>query len=68
LWFNHEAFSELLDWMLTIAVVEIAADVELAPHERVQQIACCCQVIEALQRAEEASEYRVTKLVEEAGD
>jgi hypothetical protein len=68
LWFNHEAFTEFLGWMLTLAVVEISANNELAPEDVARQIGACYRTIEALRQAEEASEYRVDKLVEAARD
>jgi glycosidase len=66
LWFNHEAFDQLLAWMLALAAVEISADPERPPEEVAQQIVACYDVINKLQRAEEASEYQVVKLMEAA--
>jgi hypothetical protein len=50
--------------MLTMAAVEIGADPELSPREVAREIAACYRLIEALQRAEAASEYRVERLLE----
>ncbi|MBL7202164.1 MAG: alpha-amylase [Anaerolineae bacterium] len=66
LWFNHEAFEELTSWMLLLAAVEISAQPELAPEKVARRLDACYKVIAALQRAEEASEYQVAKLVEAA--
>ncbi len=63
LWFNEEAFEQLLWWMMVVATVAIAADPERASAER---ITSCYEVIEALQAAEAASEYRVERLLEAA--
>jgi hypothetical protein len=68
LWFNQEAFEELLDWMLTIAVVAIATDHRRAPEKTVEDIVTCYEVVTTLQEAEEASEYQVAKLLEAAKD
>jgi hypothetical protein len=64
LWFNHEAFGELLDWMLTVAVVQVGAQVELDLAETARRIGASYRAIETLRQAEEASEYRVSGLVE----
>ena len=66
LWFNHEAFEELLDWMLTIAVIAIVADDRQAPQAIVEHIIACYDVVTTLQQAEKASEYQVAKLLEAA--
>jgi glycosidase len=66
LWFNQEAFEQLLAWMLTLAVVEISADPELAPEEVAHQIVACYEVVKRLKKAEEASEFQVVKLLEAA--
>ena len=64
LWFNHESFDQLLNWMLTIAVVEISADPGLEPDEVAQTIVACYDIVKKLQQAEEKSEYQVVKLME----
>jgi glycosidase len=64
LWFNHEAFGQLLAWMLTLAAVEISADPERTPDEVAQAIVDCYDVIKKLQQAEQTSEYQVVKLME----
>jgi glycosidase len=66
LWFNHEAFEQLLGWMLTLAAIEISADPEISSEQVAQEIVACYDVIHALQRAEEVSGYQVVKLMEAA--
>jgi hypothetical protein len=66
LWFNHEAFDELLRWMLTIAVIDICADRQRSPQAIADHIAACYVVVQTLHHAEEASEYQVVKLLEAA--
>jgi glycosidase len=66
LWFNHEAFEQLLGWMLTLAAVEISANPEFSPDQVAQEIVACYDVVKKLQQAEERSEYRVIGLLEAA--
>jgi hypothetical protein len=61
LWFNEEAFKQVLWWMMIVATVAIAADGREAAAERIAQ--CYC-VIEELQRAGEASGYQLENLLE----
>jgi glycosidase len=64
LWFNHEAFDQLLSWMLTMAAVEICADPERSPDAVARDIVACYDIVEKLKQAEDASEYQVVKLME----
>jgi hypothetical protein len=64
LWFNQEAFELLLWWMLAIATVAICADPGLSLDEATLQISGCYDVVKRLRKAEEASEYRVERLLE----
>ena len=68
LWFNHEAFEQLLAWMLTLATVEVGAQPELAQDEVARHIETCYDVVKTLQQAEEASDYQVVRLLEAARD
>ena len=63
LWFNKEAFEQLLWWMLLPAVVTISADSLRPPAEVAQEIVALYDVVKKLQRAEEESGYQVEKLV-----
>ncbi|MCX7681476.1 MAG: alpha-amylase family glycosyl hydrolase [Anaerolineae bacterium] len=67
LWFNKEAFEQLLWWMMAVAVASISADPLSRPAEVALQIGRLYGVIEELQQAKEESEYQVEKLVELAG-
>jgi glycosidase len=60
LWFSQESFAELVWWLLTVAIVEIAAD---ADAEVSGQIVTAYQLMESLRRAEEASGYQVDQLL-----
>jgi hypothetical protein len=66
LWFNHEAFEQLLNWMLAIAAVQISADPDRPADQIAGDIATCGEVMQRLQQAENESEYQVVKLMEAA--
>lgn len=66
LWFNAEAFAQLLWWMELTAAVAIAADPERSAHQAATSVAECHQVIRTLQAAAEDSEYRVERLLDAA--
>ncbi len=63
LWFNREAFEQLLWWMLTLAAVAISAD-PLRPAAKVaKEIAADYNLVQELHRAEQKSQYQVEKLL-----
>jgi hypothetical protein len=64
LWFNKEAFEQLLWWMLLPAVVTVSADPLRPPAEVAQEIVALYDVVKKLQRAEEESGYQVERLLE----
>ena len=64
LWFNKEAFEELLVWMMRIAAINVIADKNLSSDEARDQITGHYQVIRKLKKAESKSEYQVEKLLE----
>ncbi len=66
LWFNAEAFGQLLWWMELIAAVAIAADPHRSPEQAAEAIAACHRVITSLQRAEAESDYQLEKLLDAA--
>ena len=66
LWFNKEAFDQLLWWMLTVAAIQISADPLRSAAEVAGEIAACCDVVERLQQAAEESGYQVAQLLEAA--
>jgi hypothetical protein len=63
LWFNKESFEQLLWWMLWLAVVDAWSDAQRPAGVAVAQVAERYRVVEVLQRAGDASEYRVEKLL-----
>ena len=66
LWFNAEAFEQLLWWMTMIATAALAADPERSPRQAAIAVAECQQVIRVLQRAAQRSDFRVEKLLDAA--
>jgi hypothetical protein len=63
LWYNQEAFDELLWWMLAIAAVTLTADPHRPAAQVTGEIEGCGGVIEQLLRAGEGSEYQVEQLL-----
>jgi len=64
LWFNKEAFDQLLWWLQLLAVVEISADRLRPPDSVAQEIKACGSILGDLQRAGDQSGYQVEKLLE----
>ena len=64
LWFNKEAFEELLWWMLAVAAVDASWDPYRPAGEVPRLVAARYEVIETLQLAEQRSGYQVEKLLE----
>jgi hypothetical protein len=67
LWFNKEAFEQLLGWMLRVAVVALTVDPLRSKAEVAQEIAACYELVAKLQQAEEESGYQVEGLLEAVG-
>jgi hypothetical protein len=68
LWFNQQAFEQLLGWMMTLGAVEFSANPDLTPEEVAGGIVSCYDVVRKLQKAEAASDYQVVKLIEAVQD
>jgi glycosidase len=68
LWFNKEAFEDLLSWMMRIAAINIIADQNLSSDETRDQITSHYQVIRKLNKAKSESDYQVEKLLEATGN
>ena len=64
LWFNHESFEQLVEWMMRIALVSMLAEEE----EKAAQvkIADRYQIIRLIREAESKSAYQVEELLEAA--
>ncbi len=63
LWFNREAFEQLLWWMLVLAVVALSADPLRPETEVAEEIIACHDIVRELLRAEKQSEYQVDQLL-----
>jgi len=66
LWFNKEAFEQLLEWMLLVATVTINTDPLRPADKAAQEIDALQDVVKKLQQAQEESGYQVEKLLEAA--
>jgi glycosidase len=63
LWFNKEAFEQLLQWMMLIAAVTVNADSGLSAEEAVREIESHHDAVRRLRQALKESEYQVEKLL-----
>ncbi len=63
LWFNKEAFDQLLSWMFRVAVLSLSRP-SLPTAKAAAEIAAAYGKIRELQRAEEQSKYQVERLLE----
>jgi hypothetical protein len=80
LWYNKEAIDDLLWWMFNIAVIQTAASYEAEAgrqeaeqekaekHPVAEQIVACYEIIQRIQEAESAAQYRLEKLLEGVKD
>jgi hypothetical protein len=69
LWFNHESFEELLEAMLSIAIVDVIAsfgeqDLDPDGGASTNRILAPRQIIREIQDAEQDSNYQVERLLE----
>lgn len=64
LWFNKEAFEEMLWWLMLTVALEVSFDPLRPAKEVVRGLERCWSVIQKLQEAEKKSEYQVEKLLE----
>ena len=66
LWFNKEAYEDLIWWLMMISVVEISCSVT-DPADKAwfsKRILPCYEVVTDLLNAAQASGYKLEKLVE----
>jgi hypothetical protein len=64
LWFNKEAFEEMLGWLMLEATVEISSDQKLSANEVVKEVEGCHEIIQKLKEAQKKSGYQIEKLLE----
>jgi hypothetical protein len=67
LWFNHEAFNQLLGWLLLVATVETSADPLRPATEVVESFLEYYTIVQKLHAAEQKSGYQVEKLLAAEG-
>ena len=79
LWFNKEAFEELLWWMFVVGIIDIVLETqdiwdggevgELVLNESaIKSVMSCYDQIKKLERAKKKSDYQLEKLVDAAGN
>jgi len=64
LWFNKEAFDQLLRWMLAIAIIATNADPDLTEKKKAKNIQAHYDLIVKLEGAAVESGYQVEKLLD----
>jgi glycosidase len=64
LWFNKEAFDELLQWMLCIAVLDAGVQFSGNKKKRCQELESRYKIIRKFEAAQKKSEFQVEKLLE----
>jgi glycosidase len=67
LWFNHEAFNQLLGWLLLAAMVKASADPLRPATEVVESFLEYYTIIQRLRAAEQKSGYQVERLLAAEG-
>jgi len=65
LWFNHEAYTILLRWMLAIALIRTIADTEASRTAKTKKLSELGAFFVRLESAELKSEYQVEKFLDE---
>ncbi|HZB96042.1 MAG TPA: hypothetical protein VE268_08785, partial [Herpetosiphonaceae bacterium] len=63
LWFNKEAFDQLLQRIMVVAYLTLKAQPAVAVVEQDDEIAACYEVVKQLQQAAEESQYQVENLL-----
>jgi hypothetical protein len=63
LWFNKESYAQLLGWLFLVAVLELGTGTAAQGREAAERIMEAFAVVRELERAGEASEYQVEKLL-----
>jgi glycosidase len=64
LWYNKEAFDDLMWWMMFMATIQVTGDRDISAAQAVEQMIHCYETIIYLQAAEQKSGYQVTRLLE----
>jgi hypothetical protein len=64
LWFNDEAFDQLLWWMSLVAIVGITSDADRSVAEAGGEVTACYHLVKQLQQAKDESGYRLERLLQ----
>ena len=64
LWFNKEAFEDLMWWMMAIGLIDLSADPNKSLPEVVETLFTAYELIAQILAAEAKSEYQVEKLLD----
>lgn len=64
LWFNKEAFEEMIWWMMAVALIQLISDPIMSLPEVVEELFNAFELVTNILSAEQASEYQVEKLLE----
>jgi glycosidase len=64
LWFNREAFDDLIWWLRLLAAIEISSDPKRLTHQVARDLEDCDGMIQRLSEAAKKSGYQVEKLLE----
>jgi hypothetical protein len=64
LWFNKEAFEDLMWWMMAIGLIGLSADPTKSLPEVVETLFTAYELIAQILEAEAKSEYQVEKLLD----
>jgi glycosidase len=63
LWFNREAFDDLLWWLMVLAAVEISSDSQRPTHQGARDLEDCYGMIQRLKEAAKKSGFQVEQLL-----
>ena len=64
LWFNREAFDDLLSWLMILAAVEISSDPQRPANRVAKDLEDLYEMTQKLEEAAKTSGYQVEKLLE----
>jgi hypothetical protein len=68
LWFNKEAFEQLLGWLVAISVISLNSDPDMGITQLDDEIVNQYRVLQQLKKAQSKSDYQLEKLLEATKD
>jgi hypothetical protein len=63
LWYNREAFGDLLWWMTVIAMVRQQGAADATENQAIETLLGCHEIVRSLQEADAVSDFQVEKLL-----